>query len=177
MNHLESLNFKPLHEQDIILLYRWFQEPTINQWYARNKVWSLENIKKKYLPRIHGNDIVPSFIIYLEKQAIGFIQYYSFKDHFPEGILDTRNSLFHIYQPHELVGLDLFIAASDHRGKGLGKQILDIFTESLPNTFRAAAVDPEINNYHAIRCYEKAGFKRTGYSEDKDYLLLMKTLR
>ncbi|MBN9227499.1 MULTISPECIES: GNAT family N-acetyltransferase [Legionella] len=177
MNHQSSFNFKPLHEQDINLLYHWFQEPNINRWYARGMVWSLDMVTKKYLPRIYGQDNVPSFIVYLDKQAIGFIQYYCFKDHLPEGISHTKNALFQKYQPNELAGVDLFIAAGDNRGKGLGKHMLDIFTENLPNTFRAVVVDPAINNYQAIHCYEKAGFQHTEYSEDKDYLLLLKTLR
>ncbi|MCW8410362.1 acetyltransferase [Legionella sp. PATHC035] len=177
MNPRESLHFKPLCEQDINRLYSWFQEPIINQWYARGTIWSLEAIKRKYLPRIQGQDNVPSFIINLDKQAIGFIQYYCFKDHFPEGVLHPNNSLFDIYRLNELVGLDLFIASNEHRGKGLGRHILDRFTENLANTFFAAVVDPEINNYQAIHCYEKAGFKRTEYSEDKHHLPLLKTLR
>lgn len=40
------MDFKPLHKEDLLLLYRWFQEPTINQQYARGQTWSLKDIKK-----------------------------------------------------------------------------------------------------------------------------------
>ena len=43
--------FKPLHEDDLQLLYQWFKEPTINQLYARGQAWSLKDIENKYLPR------------------------------------------------------------------------------------------------------------------------------
>lgn len=61
---MKPFKFKPLHENDLVLLHQWFQEPTIHQWYARRKHWSLEEIKEKYEPRILGKEYVPSFIVY-----------------------------------------------------------------------------------------------------------------
>ena len=80
------IEFKPLHKDDLQLLYRWFQEPTINQYYARGQTWSLKDIGVKYLPRLAGHDNVPSFIIYSDNKPIGFIQYYCLSEHYPEGI-------------------------------------------------------------------------------------------
>jgi aminoglycoside 6'-N-acetyltransferase len=54
--------FKPLREVDVKILWEWFQEPTINQLYARGQSWSLTDIENKYLPRLIGKDNVPSFI-------------------------------------------------------------------------------------------------------------------
>ena len=48
------IEFKPLHKDDLRLLYRWFQEPTINQQYARGQTWSLKDIEIKYFPRLNG---------------------------------------------------------------------------------------------------------------------------
>ena len=70
------IEFKTLHKDDLQLLYRWFQEPTINQYYARGQTWSLKDIGVKYLPRLTGHDNVPSFIIYSDNKPKGFIQYY-----------------------------------------------------------------------------------------------------
>ncbi|WP_454782569.1 GNAT family N-acetyltransferase [Legionella sp. WA2022007384] len=176
INQTTSFIFKPLTENDLMLLYHWFQEPVINQWYARGQSWSFENIKQKYLPRILGKDNVPSFIIYIDEVPLGFIQYYRLSDHVPEGICHNNHPLFDCYPPHKLAGIDLFIAPSNQRGKGLGKQILDSFITELPNSICAVLVDPEIHNHHAISCYEKSGFKRTDYSEDKAYLILIKPI-
>ena len=52
------IEFKPLHKDDLRLLYRWFQEPTINQQYARGQTWSLKDIEIKYFPRLNGYDNV-----------------------------------------------------------------------------------------------------------------------
>lgn len=177
MNQIESLHFKILDETDLILLYQWFEEPTINQWYAKGRSWSFEDIKKKYLPRILGKEKIPSFIIYIEDIPLGYIQYYSLSDYFPEGIMHSNHFLFHLYRPDELVGIDLFIAFKDKRGKGLGVHILNNFLRKLPSNIHAVILDPESHNQPAICCYEKAGFKCTDYSEDETHVLLIKTLQ
>ena len=155
-------------------MYRWFQEPTINQWYARGKHWSLDEIKKKYEPRVFGKEDVPSFIVYKNETPIGFIQYYRFENGFPEGIKDHRNLLFQHHDKDELVGIDLFIAEADMRGKGLGVKLIHQFTEAFLRQFSAIVVDPAVNNVGALRCYEKAGFVRTAFSEDPDYFVMLK---
>ena len=156
------------------LLYDWFQEPTVKQWYARGTSWSVEDIKQKYLPRVQGKDNIPSFIIYKDEHPIGFIQYYWLTEHYPEGIQDANHLLFKQYHPNELVGIDLFLADQNNRGRGLGVRILSYFIQGLPPNIRTIIVDPDATNHQAIRCYEKAGFERTDYSEDENYLLLLK---
>jgi hypothetical protein len=37
------IDFKPLHKDDLQLLYQWFQEPTSNQQYAQGQTWSLKD--------------------------------------------------------------------------------------------------------------------------------------
>lgn len=98
--------FKPLHEVDLKILCKWFQEPTINQLYARGQSWSLKDIKNKYLPRLIGQDNVPSFIIHLDNKAIGFIQYYCLSEHYPEGIR-KESALFKNHHPNQIAGIDL----------------------------------------------------------------------
>jgi len=173
---MQSFLFKPFCEDDFELLYQWFQEPVINQWYARGANWSFEDIRKKYLSRIQGNDHIPSFIIYKNEHPIGFIQYYCLTDHFPEGIKDFNHPLFRSYLASELVGLDLFVADKDNRGQGWGEQILNRFMLQLPINTKAIIVDPDLSNQAAIRCYIKAAFQPTNYSEDKTHLLLLKSL-
>lgn len=155
------------------LLYDWFQEPIIKQWYANGTSWSFEDINQKYLPRVQGKENILSFIVYKDKHPIGFIQYYWLMAHYPEGIRDKNHPLFKSYQPNELVGIDLFLADRNNRGMGLGTKILNDFIQDLPRSIRAIIVDPDATNHQAIRCYEKAGFKRTDYSEDENYLLLL----
>ena len=168
--------FKPLNENDLPLLYRWFQEPIVNQWYARRKHWSLDEITEKYQPRISGKQNIPSFIVYRDEVPVGFIQHYRFESGFPEGIKGLHNLLFKQYYQNDLVGIDLFIADPNMRGKGFGVQLIQQFTEAFLREFSAIVVDPEINNINALRCYEKAGFKQTAFSEDKNHMIMIKTI-
>ena len=169
------IDFKLLCKKDLQLLYRWFQEPTINQLYARDQTWSFKDIENKYLPRLTGHDNVPSFIIHLDKKAIGFIQYYCLSEHYPEGI-QKESLLFKNYFPNQIAGIDLFIATSDLRGQGLGVIIINQFINQFLAHFHLVVVDPNRNNIQAIRCYEKAGFEQSNYSEDPSYCVMLKIL-
>ncbi len=71
-----DLKFRPLELNDLKLIYDWFKVPEINQWYAQGKVWSMADIEAKYKPRLIAQEVVPSYIIELDSNDIGFIQYY-----------------------------------------------------------------------------------------------------
>jgi ribosomal protein S18 acetylase RimI-like enzyme len=128
--------------------------------------------QKKYVPRILGHEVVPSFIVYDHSAPIGFIQYYSLETSLPEGV-QIDNGLLQEYLPKSVAGMDLFIAQQGMRRQGLGVTLIHQFIDSFLRGFSAIVVDPEINNIGAIRCYEKAGFKQTKFSEDPNHLLLM----
>lgn len=66
---------------------------------------------------------VPSFIIYSNNEAIGFIQYYCLSGHYLDGI-QKQSSLFKSHQPHQIARIDLFVARPEKRGQGLGKVIM-----------------------------------------------------
>lgn len=169
------IEFKPLHQDDLQLLYQWFQEPTINLLYARRQTWSLKDIENKYLPRLTGHDNVPSFIIYSNNKPIGFIQYYCLSEHYPEGI-QKESSLFKNYQPNQIAGIDLFIATHENRGQGLGGDIINQFINEFLSNFCLIVVDPYHDNIQAIRCYKKSGFEHSDYSDDLTYCLMIKSI-
>ncbi|HHT9916389.1 TPA: GNAT family N-acetyltransferase [Legionella pneumophila] len=172
---MSYFKFKSLSIEDLNQLYQWFQEPTINYWYARNKNWSLNEIKEKYEPRILGKEHVPSFIVLLGNSPFGFIQYYLLTESLPDGIDGYDSPLFQQYSAKDLVGIDLFIAEEKGRSKGLGVELIGQFIDKFLNCFKAIVVDPNINNQQAIRCYEKAGFNQTGFSEDPIHLIMIKS--
>ncbi len=174
MNRFE---FKPLQEKDLELLYLWFQESTIKQSYTRGQSFTRDDIKNKYLPRITGQENVPSFIVYQNNHPIGFIQYYLISLNLPEGIQNYDNPLFNQYTPDELAGIDCFIASAQKRGKGVGRDIIHCFITQFLMDFKAIVVDPNKSNVSAIRCYEKAGFKTSNYSKDHHYLVMLKATR
>jgi len=152
---MKPFSFELLSEPDLQLMYDWFQESTIKASYARGQVFSLKDIKDKYLPRILGKDNIPSYIIKDNRRPIGFIQYYLLTEHLPEGIKSYTNPLFHQYPADDIAGIDCFIAHAENRGKGLGSQLIHKFIADFLVRFRAVIVDPDIQNQQAIRCYEK----------------------
>ncbi|MDF1930030.1 GNAT family N-acetyltransferase [Legionella pneumophila] len=117
---MSVFKFQPLGIKDLNQLYQWFQEPIINHWYARDKSWSLDEITEKYEPRIAGMEHVPSFIVYKDDLPFGFVQFYLITDSLPDGIDGYESLLFEKYNPRDLAGIDLFIAESEGRGRGLG---------------------------------------------------------
>lgn len=113
----QEINFQPLQESDFHLLHKWLTTVFVTQWYKEEG--SLENIKKKYLPRIRGEEKVSCFIIQYGKTPIGYIQTYLLTD-YPE----YRKYL----PPTEFgAGVDLFIGEADYIHKGLGSSILKRF--------------------------------------------------
>lgn len=173
---MNQFEFKSLREDDLNLLHHWFQEDTIKQSYARGRSFTLEDIKNKYLPRIAGQENVSSFIVFHDNNPIGFIQYYFIAENsLPEGVRSYINPLFKQYSPNELAGIDCFIATAENRGTGLGCEIINNFITEFLLNFKAIIVDPNKNNEAAIRCYEKAGFAASTYSEDSNYLVMLKT--
>ncbi|CZL18345.1 TPA: GNAT family N-acetyltransferase [Legionella pneumophila] len=170
---MNQFEFRPLSLEDLEKLYLWFQEPTIHNNYARGKKWSLTAIEEKYKPRILGKEHVPSFIVYLDNVPFGFIQYYLLNEFLPEGIEGFDNSLFQQYNSKDLVGIDLFIAEEKGRSRGLGVDLIGQFIDEFLTEFKSIIVDPNISNQQAIRCYEKAGFKKTDLSQDPNYLIML----
>ena len=57
--------------------------------------------------------------------------------------------------------LDIFVAARDYRGKGIGSQALCLLRDEVFATTLAVAVSvfPSIENEQAVRAYEKVGFR------------------
>ena len=150
-------------QADYLHMQRWFHEPELQQW-----VWcdeqgeppvSVARIAEKYGPRAaHPTDVFPYFIL-KDGAPIGFIQYYLHSE--------------------EAIGLDMWIGVPDARSRGCGsealQQMVDVIHRKHPS-IRELFIDPDIRNARAVRCYEKAGFRREGQytDEEGDICLLMK---
>lgn len=150
--------FKPLGEEDLKLLYQWFQVPHIKKWYARGQDFTFEMIEKKYQPRINQSAL-RNFIFYVNECPIGYIQLYQVSDFLPEGVADYHHHLFEQYPPNRLAGIDLFIADENALGKGYGSMMLTHFIEQyVKDNFSAVVVDPLKDNIIAIQFFRKNGF-------------------
>lgn len=155
-----NITFRALKLDDFAIIYEWFKQPEIKRWYARGKDWTLADIERKYLPRIRGEEVVPSFIMTADTKDIGFIQYYPFsKKALPEGMSVVFLDKMKI-NPNVSAGIDLFIGEETLIGIGLGTIILREFIKhQIPKQFTNLYIDPESINHRAIKSYTKVGFK------------------
>lgn len=171
------ITFKPLNEDHLALLHQWFQIPHIKQWYARGETYTLEMIVEKYLPRINTPQYIPSFLICLDGESIGYIQLYHLSHYLPEGVNDRSHPLFNEYRPEEVAGIDLFIAEEKYYGTGISGIILAAFIEGyVKGKFQAIVSDPVKQNTRALSFFEKNGFKRMDHHADGLHQLMVKTV-
>lgn len=154
-----NISFKSLESPDLQRLYEWFQEPHIKEWYANGQSFSKQDIINKYSPRVLAEEKVPCFIIHIDDEPVGFIQYYALNDFLPEGVADLSHPLFKEEAASDMAGIDLFIGDINYLDKGLGAKIIQAFLEQkLFPQFKAVVIDPAMNNIRAVKAYEKAGF-------------------
>lgn len=168
----DNICFKKIEEKDLTLLHQWFQLPHVLKWYARGKSFSLNEIKKKYLPRI-TDDTIPSYIVYHRQMPVGYIQLYQVEHHLPEGIHE-HHPLFDEINLKKIAGIDLFIADEKLLQTGFSSEMLDNFIHQyVIGNFHAILVDPVNSNIAALKFFVKNGFKRIT-SQDDNHLVMIK---
>lgn len=161
---MKSIRFKPLTENDLLLLYSWFQKPQVKQWYARGESYTLDMIREKYFPRIFNPTVIPNFIIYADDTPIGYIQRYCVKDSLPDGIEDYTHPLFNDYKANEMAGIDLFVADENYLKKGYATCLLTSFIkEHIAGKFTLLVADPLKSNLNAVQFFERNGFTKFKY--------------
>lgn len=145
-------DFRPLTEKDLPLLREWLNRPHLQEWWRRGEV-SLEEVRRKYLPRMAGRDAARPYLAWLEGEPVGYIQYYLANEGDPSWWPD---------RPGEGdLGVDQFLADGERLGQGLGTAMVSQFVAFLfaDPEVREIRVDPRPDNPRAIRCYTKVGFR------------------
>lgn len=147
-----AIGFRPLTYADLPAMLGWLSDPDVGRWYGEGEI-SLENLERKYGPRIDGTDPVDQYIIWIEGRDAGYIQAYV--------IDDEPDYARQIDVEPGAVGIDLFIGESAIRGRGWGVPVLRAFERIVFGTMRApiAVIAPEPANERAIHVYAKAGFR------------------
>lgn len=149
------VSVRMMTEADLPLLHDWLNRPHIKVWWGEDAP-SLEEVLHDYAPRRMALDHETPYIALLGDRPIGFAQSYvalGCGDGWWEDVTDPG-----------LRGIDQFIGEAGLLNQGLGTRMVRALAERL---FEDPAVtriqtDPSPNNPRAIRCYEKAGFRRAG---------------
>lgn len=162
-----ALAFRPLRAEDLYLLRSWLSAQPALTWYARGVAPTQDEITRKYLPRIRGEQPMRCRILLLGETAAGYFQSYRLRD-FPD----------HPAARHEpgAVGIDFFLGG-EWIGRGLGPAAIRTFVRDLLREeadVDACWADPHPENRQSIRALLRAGFlpRGRGGSEEQPALLL-----
>jgi AacA4 family aminoglycoside N(6')-acetyltransferase len=151
------LSLRLMTEADIPLLHTWLQRPHVQQWWLGDEGEpTLDQAHARYLPRVRGEEPVTPYIVMLDGRPVGFAQSYV--------ALGSGDGWWENETDPGVRGIDQFLAEEQLLGRGIGTRLVRTLVARL---FADAAVtkvqtDPHPANARAIRCYEKAGFRRIG---------------
>ncbi len=131
---------RPLAEADVARIVELGSDPEVARWWSD---LTLENVGEKARGEDEG---VVVFAIVAEGEIAGMIQYHEEDD--PE---------------YRHAGMDLFLG-TPFQGRGLGTDAVRTMARHLLHDrgHHRLTIDPATHNERAIRCYEKAGFRRVG---------------
>jgi aminoglycoside 6'-N-acetyltransferase Ib len=152
-----ALRFERLTEANLPMLAEWLNRPHVAEWWADCQ--TLAEVREQILT---DDSTVLPYIAYLESLPIGYIQSYV--------ATDAGDGWWPDEHDPGMRGIDQFLADADSLGRGLGTQMVREFVQFLfedPTVTRIQA-DPAPSNLRAIRCYEKAGFRRVGVVSTPD---------
>lgn len=169
-----TIAFRNLSEHDFPLLLKWLETPHVKSWWDSEVVWTLDKITQKYSSYVNQYKIengkkrsIFAFIIVLDTQPIGYIQYYDACDF----LSLPANQAFDF---HKIAAIDFFLGEESVLGQGLGSVVLKQFVQNIVfQQFDMALVTPEIKNLSAIACYQKAGFRPCLTKEEAHELWLI----
>jgi len=151
-----NIAFRLLQETDLPLMHRWLNTPHVSEWWSLdgNHHPSLEEVERKYPPRIRGDEPVDCFLIVYDDKPIGMIQSCKLDDY------PAEKAMFGLDTGY--AGIDLFIGEEAYVHKGLGSRIIRKFVKEIVFVnydVSCCIIDPEPKNVIAIKAYSKAGFK------------------
>lgn len=146
--------FRPLTAKELPLLHEWLRRPHIAAVWAPTP--SEDELREHFLSHPQDPSFPRAYIAYFDDEPTGFIQSYVAACAGDGWWPDERDP--------GVVGIDQFLADESRLNRGLGTAMVRAFVEKL---FEDAATirvqtDPSPTNPRAIRCYEKAGFRRVG---------------
>lgn len=170
-----NIAFKPLQESHFSLLLKWLEKPHVKKWWDQDVVYTIDLIHKKYRSYVKGYKYIEgvqkpiqSFIIYSNKNPVGYIQLYNAYD-FPR-------SKPLVGLPENLGAFDVFIGEEKALNQKLGSKAIFEFLGLHGNQYSHIFADPDNKNIAAVKCYEKVGFRKFAEQQDTGEVWMIKDL-
>jgi len=153
------ISIRPFTREDLPLYYEWAKIPHVRDTWFLEGYEGVDAIEGKIRPG--GYDF--PFIILLDKEPIGYIQYSDLFAYRTQ--CEDRKGVF-TDEEQGTYCLDLFLAT--HLGKGYGTEAVKEFCAWMKKHLpvKQILISPSVENKRAIRCYEKVGFQRIREAED-----------
>jgi aminoglycoside 6'-N-acetyltransferase len=150
---------------DYELMVRWRNRPHVRHWWDPDlPPLTLASARDEYRPDTRPDSDSTACIVELHGRPIGFMQFYRWASY-----ADEANEVGIPFDDRTW-GVDVFIGEPAEVGRGLGTRMVDLLCEHLEAERAASsiALTTELTNAAAIRCYEKAGFKKVAEVLDTD---------
>jgi RimJ/RimL family protein N-acetyltransferase len=171
-----NIKFFSLLKDNFPKLQQWLNNPHVNLWYGESQKWSMQDVISKYETYCNGYKIedaihkpIHAFIINLNDNPIGYIQYYNAHDF-------KRDGYELIDMPKSLAAIDVFIGEDKYLGKSYASEIISQFLEEYVfENFDYVWVDPNKTNKAAIHCFQKIGFKVINKIQVKSIQCMLKS--
>ncbi|MBB3977194.1 aminoglycoside 6'-N-acetyltransferase [Rhizobium azooxidifex] len=155
------IGFSPVGETHYPLLLAWLNEPHVREW------WGDPEEELGFIrDMVEGRDTTRPFLIQLDGEPVGYIQYWFLGHHQNEDW--TKENPWLLELPQEAVGVDLSIGHADKLSAGIGSAALSAFAADLHGLgHKTIIIDPDPANARAVRAYAKAGFRPVPELEDR----------
>ena len=146
-------DFRPMTAEIFPLMRRWLEQPHVREW------WGEPNAELDFVrDMIDGNDTTRPFIFSVDGEPAGYIQYWFIGHHQNGTWIADHPWLAEL--PPDAIGVDLTIGEAALLSRGVGSDVLRLFTERLvAEGHRTIIIDPDPENGRAVKAYEKAGYR------------------
>jgi len=148
-------------DRDLPMLHEWLNRPHIVEWWNGERP-SLDEVVAQYSTHVLTEAKVTPYIGMLGEQPFAYAQSYV--------ALGAGDGWWEDETDPGVRGIDQSIADPELLGQGLGTRLVRSLVDLLFSDSQVTKVqtDPAPDNLRAIRCYEKAGFRRLKIVETPD---------
>lgn len=156
-----TITLRPMQEGDLPMLHTWLNREHIVHWWGGERP-SLDEVKACYLPRALAEEGVTPYVALLDGVPFAYVQSYV--------AMGSGGGWWEDETDPGVRGIDQSIADAGLLGQGLGTRLVRAVLDHLfddPAVTRVQT-DPAPDNARAIRCYEKAGFRRVAIVQTPD---------